>query len=71
MPTPVVAYPPVPAAPGEFAAGVGVLDGHVAGLVCWAVDVEVVRSSAFDDWGDYGVSHRDAHWLAMASAMPW
>ena len=56
MPTPVVAYPPVPAAPGEFAAGVGVLDGHVAGLIRWAVDVEVVRSSAFDDWGDYGVS---------------
>ena len=61
MPTPVVAYPPMPAAPGEFAAGVGVLDGHVAGLIRWAVDVEVVSPGAFDNWCDYSVSHRDAH----------
>lgn len=33
------------------------LDGHVAGLVCWAVDIEVVSPGAFDDWGDYGVRH--------------
>ena len=46
----------MPAAPGEFAAGVGVLDGHVAGFIRWAVDVEVVSPGAFDNWCDYGVS---------------
>ena len=55
MLTLVIAHPALPAAPGELAGGVGVLDWHGVGRVCRPIDVEVERSSTLNHWCDNGV----------------